>query len=88
MTKITDQQIHYITDQRIHDFILDEFLSWTHRHERTLHNLAETACQHFDDYKEADTFEKDVEDYMIPDIYFSIAYDIMNSFEDSSQEDN
>ena len=74
------------TDNQIHDFIIDEFLSWTHKHDGTLHKLAETACQYFDDYKEADTFEKDVEDYMIPDIYFSIAYEIMNSFEDSSED--
>ena len=73
------------TDNQIHDFILDEFLSWTHRHEGTLHNLAETACQHFDDYCYRSP-GKDVEDYMIPDIYFSIAYDIMNSFEDSSED--
>ena len=67
------------TDSQIHDFIIDEFMSWTHRHEGTLHNLAETACQHFDDYINNDT---------IPWLYFDIAYDIMDSFEDSSQEDN
>jgi|TARA_Y100000296_G_C4961454_1_gene151199 hypothetical protein len=73
MTKITDKQIH--------DFIIDEFLSWNHRHEGTLHNLAEIACQHFNDYK-----NNVVGVYIIPIRYFDIAFDIMNSFEDSSEE--
>ena len=59
-----------ITDQQIYNFISYEILdtsTWLGFDEPNLTHLAETACQHFDDYINNDT---------IPCRYFDIAFDV------------
>ena len=59
-----------ITDQQIYNFISYEILdtsTWLGFDEPNLAHLAETACQHFDDYINNDT---------IPIRYFDIAFDV------------
>ena len=59
-----------ITDKQIYDFISYEILdtsTWLGFDEPNLTYLAETACQHFDDYINNDT---------IPIRYFDIAFDV------------
>jgi hypothetical protein len=59
-----------VTDKQIYDFISYEILdtsTWLDFDNPNLTHLAESACQHFDDYINIDT---------IPIRYFEIAFDV------------
>ena len=72
-------EIYKAEKHHIHDYILEEFLNWTHRNEGTIRGLARSACHYFDDYP--DPYKP-----KLPNRYLEIAEDIYWSFEDQSEE--